>query len=297
MALVDDIHDVIISVDVVVVGVEVEPYEVSRLVDDEHHSIGVKELPRVASSTHLSLGELQVEGYRDYPGSTLNYVEKVYGSIHGDDLFQLAVVLTCAISIYPEDDIHDDIENVDEVVTGLEVEPCTQADLLMKKTMTSAPVDSKETLIKDLINELIPDDTTISDTAHHPSIRNYTPNFTNSNSCNIHKKEIEELIDKINVPNCELICYADDISIICWNKDLASLKIVIEEALNTIELWCIKNKLRLHGLQPELFTVLAFPARKKIEGEENRPFCHRWRDPSVFSGERGEDSQLWLSDF
>ncbi|UYV68908.1 hypothetical protein LAZ67_6001596 [Cordylochernes scorpioides] len=65
-----------------------------------------------------------------------------------------------------------------------------------------APVDSKETLIKDLINELIPDDTTISDTAHHTSIRNYTPNFTNSNSCNIHKKEIEELIDKINAhPN------------------------------------------------------------------------------------------------
>ncbi|UYV74970.1 hypothetical protein LAZ67_12001927 [Cordylochernes scorpioides] len=62
-----------------------------------------------------------------------------------------------------------------------------------------APVDSKESLIKDLINELIPDDTTISDTAHHTSIRNYTPNFTNSNSCNIHKKEIEELIDKINV--------------------------------------------------------------------------------------------------
>ncbi|UYV79312.1 hypothetical protein LAZ67_17002102 [Cordylochernes scorpioides] len=62
-----------------------------------------------------------------------------------------------------------------------------------------APVDSKETLIKDLINELIPDDTTISDTAHHTSIRNYTPNFTNSNSCKIHKKEIEEIIDKINV--------------------------------------------------------------------------------------------------
>ncbi|UYV62957.1 hypothetical protein LAZ67_2002616, partial [Cordylochernes scorpioides] len=62
-----------------------------------------------------------------------------------------------------------------------------------------APVDSKESLIKDLIDELIPDDTTISDTAHHISIRNYTPNFTNSNSCNIHKKEIEEIIDKINV--------------------------------------------------------------------------------------------------
>ncbi|UYV74154.1 hypothetical protein LAZ67_11002259 [Cordylochernes scorpioides] len=105
-----------------------------------------------------------------------------------------------------------------------------------------APVDSKESLIKDLIDELIPDDTTISDTAHHISIRNYTPNFTNSNSCNIHKKEIEEIIDKINVPNSELICYADDISIICWNKDLTSLKTVIEEAINTIELWCIKNK-------------------------------------------------------
>ncbi|UYV70254.1 hypothetical protein LAZ67_7002290 [Cordylochernes scorpioides] len=61
-----------------------------------------------------------------------------------------------------------------------------------------APVDSKESLIKDLIDELIPDDTTISDTAHHISIRNYTPNFTNSNSCNIHKKEIDEIIDKIN---------------------------------------------------------------------------------------------------
>ncbi|UYV84191.1 hypothetical protein LAZ67_X001482, partial [Cordylochernes scorpioides] len=54
---------------------------------------------------------------------------------------------------------------------------------------------------------------------------------------------------------------------------------------------------RLQGLQPELSTVLAFPARKKMEREENRPFCHRWRDPTVFSGERGEDSQRWLSDF
>ncbi|UYV74252.1 hypothetical protein LAZ67_11002617 [Cordylochernes scorpioides] len=54
---------------------------------------------------------------------------------------------------------------------------------------------------------------------------------------------------------------------------------------------------RLQGLQPELSTVLAFPARKKMEREENRPFCHRWRDPTVFSGERGEDSQRWLRDF
>ncbi|UYV69937.1 hypothetical protein LAZ67_7001267 [Cordylochernes scorpioides] len=46
---------------------------------------------------------------------------------------------------------------------------------------------------------------------------------------------------------------------------------------------------RLQGLQPELSTVLAFPARKKMEREENRPFCHRWRDPTVFSGEPGED--------
>ncbi|UYV63208.1 K02A2.6-like, partial [Cordylochernes scorpioides] len=34
-----------------------------------------------------------------------------------------------------------------------------------------------------------------------------------------------------------------------------------------------------------------------MKREENRPFCHRWRDPTVFSGERGEDSQRWLSDF
>ncbi|UYV63102.1 hypothetical protein LAZ67_2003149 [Cordylochernes scorpioides] len=34
-----------------------------------------------------------------------------------------------------------------------------------------------------------------------------------------------------------------------------------------------------------------------MKREENRPFCHRWRDPAVFSGERGEDSQRWLRDF
>ncbi|UYV70883.1 hypothetical protein LAZ67_8000970 [Cordylochernes scorpioides] len=54
---------------------------------------------------------------------------------------------------------------------------------------------------------------------------------------------------------------------------------------------------RLQGLQPELSTVLAFPARKKMEREENRPFYHQWRDPAVFSGECGGDSQRWLSDF
>ncbi|UYV84342.1 K02A2.6-like, partial [Cordylochernes scorpioides] len=59
----------------------------------------------------------------------------------------------------------------------------------------------------------------------------------------------------------------------------------------------IRRSRRLQGLQPELSIELAFPARKKMEREENRPFCHRWRDPSVFSGERGKDSQRWLSDF
>ncbi|UYV73003.1 hypothetical protein LAZ67_10001459 [Cordylochernes scorpioides] len=54
---------------------------------------------------------------------------------------------------------------------------------------------------------------------------------------------------------------------------------------------------RLQGLQPELSTVLALTARKKMEREENRPFCHRWRYPTVFSGERGKDSQRCLSDF
>ncbi|UYV83853.1 hypothetical protein LAZ67_X000429 [Cordylochernes scorpioides] len=54
---------------------------------------------------------------------------------------------------------------------------------------------------------------------------------------------------------------------------------------------------RLQGLQSELSTALDFPARKKMEREENRPICHRWRDPAVFSGERGEDSQRWMSDF
>ncbi|UYV63068.1 K02A2.6-like, partial [Cordylochernes scorpioides] len=34
-----------------------------------------------------------------------------------------------------------------------------------------------------------------------------------------------------------------------------------------------------------------------MEREENLRFCHRWRDPTVFLGERGEDSQRWLSDF
>ncbi|UYV74565.1 hypothetical protein LAZ67_12000152 [Cordylochernes scorpioides] len=44
---------------------------------------------------------------------------------------------------------------------------------------------------------------------------------------------LNDLLMNFQVPNCELICYADDISVICWNKDLTSLKIVIEEALNT----------------------------------------------------------------
>ncbi|UYV77211.1 hypothetical protein LAZ67_15000137 [Cordylochernes scorpioides] len=65
--------------------------------------------------------------------------------------------------------------------------------------------DSKEKIMKDLVNDLFPDrwpdpdDTIISDNAHHTSIRNYTPKFTNSNPCHIHKREIEELLDKNNV--------------------------------------------------------------------------------------------------
>ncbi|UYV82117.1 hypothetical protein LAZ67_21000937 [Cordylochernes scorpioides] len=59
----------------------------------------------------------------------------------------------------------------------------------------------------------------------------------------------------------------------------------------------IRRSRRLQGLQPELSTVHPFPARKKREREENRPFFHRWRDPTVFSGECGKHSQLWLCDF
>ncbi|UYV75265.1 hypothetical protein LAZ67_12003163 [Cordylochernes scorpioides] len=56
---------------------------------------------------------------------------------------------------------------------------------------------------------------------------------------------LNDLLIKYQVPNSEVVCYADDVSIICWHNNCKDLKLVIEQALNTIDVWCKSNKLEI----------------------------------------------------
>ncbi|UYV73878.1 hypothetical protein LAZ67_11001246 [Cordylochernes scorpioides] len=125
----------------------------------------------------------------------------------------------------------------------------------------------------------------------------YSPEFIKANEWPSESPDLKPLDYSLWAYLEEKLCYKR-------YHNLDKLKSALVRAMKEIALektlgndTVTRRSRRLQELQSELSTVLAFPARKKMEREENRPFCHRWRDPTVFSGESGEDSQRWLSDF
>ncbi|UYV73425.1 hypothetical protein LAZ67_10003139 [Cordylochernes scorpioides] len=56
---------------------------------------------------------------------------------------------------------------------------------------------------------------------------------------------INEILNNSLDDNCETIGYADDITLICWNKTPEQLRKTIENVLRKINKWCESRKLKL----------------------------------------------------
>ncbi|UYV67441.1 hypothetical protein LAZ67_5000616 [Cordylochernes scorpioides] len=56
---------------------------------------------------------------------------------------------------------------------------------------------------------------------------------------------LNDLLINFASPNSEIICYADDVSIVCWHKTIEGLKNETERTLNYVIQWCTRNKLKL----------------------------------------------------
>ncbi|UYV66719.1 hypothetical protein LAZ67_4002666 [Cordylochernes scorpioides] len=56
---------------------------------------------------------------------------------------------------------------------------------------------------------------------------------------------MNDLLCKYTEPNSDIIGYADDITVICWNKNLIELKNTIESIMRKITNWCESSKLRI----------------------------------------------------
>ncbi|UYV72792.1 hypothetical protein LAZ67_10000745 [Cordylochernes scorpioides] len=73
---------------------------------------------------------------------------------------------------------------------------------------------------------------------------------------------LNDLLIKYQVPNSEVVCYANDVSIICWHNNCKDLKLVIEKALNTIDVWCKSNKLEIKKIPIKFNNEIIIPTLK-----------------------------------
>ncbi|UYV77663.1 hypothetical protein LAZ67_15001846 [Cordylochernes scorpioides] len=56
---------------------------------------------------------------------------------------------------------------------------------------------------------------------------------------------LNDLLINFDSMNADIICYADDVTIICWNKTIGGLKTASEYTLNYVIQWCNRNKLTI----------------------------------------------------
>ncbi|UYV85008.1 hypothetical protein LAZ67_X004237, partial [Cordylochernes scorpioides] len=56
---------------------------------------------------------------------------------------------------------------------------------------------------------------------------------------------LNDLLINFDSMNADIICYADDVTIICWNKTIEGLKTASEYTLNYVIQWCNRNKLTI----------------------------------------------------
>ncbi|UYV68345.1 hypothetical protein LAZ67_5003969 [Cordylochernes scorpioides] len=72
---------------------------------------------------------------------------------------------------------------------------------------------------------------------------------------------LNDLLKSFKHPNAEIICYADDVSIICWSKCVEDLKILSEYILCYVMQWCNRNKL---SISPEKTNLLYLHNKSKV---------------------------------
>ncbi|UYV61721.1 hypothetical protein LAZ67_1006162 [Cordylochernes scorpioides] len=66
---------------------------------------------------------------------------------------------------------------------------------------------------------------------------------------------LNDILMNFKSTNAEIICYADDISIICWHYNLEGLKTELVNTLNYVTQWCRSNKLTIN---PEKTNLINF---------------------------------------
>lgn len=71
---------------------------------------------------------------------------------------------------------------------------------------------------------------------------------------------LDELLQTFNIPNCELTAYADDVTAVCWDKNVSDLKSTIIHVLHFIEEWCKSRKLELSS---EKTSIIYFHCKNK----------------------------------
>ncbi|UYV64919.1 K02A2.6-like [Cordylochernes scorpioides] len=72
---------------------------------------------------------------------------------------------------------------------------------------------------------------------------------------------LNDLLINFESINADIICYADDATIICWNKTIEGLKTASEHTLNYVIQWCNRNKLTI---STEKTNLLYLHNREKI---------------------------------
>ncbi|UYV78647.1 hypothetical protein LAZ67_16002265, partial [Cordylochernes scorpioides] len=72
---------------------------------------------------------------------------------------------------------------------------------------------------------------------------------------------LNDLLINFDSMNADIICYADDVTIICWNKTIEGLKTASEYTLNYVIQWCNRNKLTI---STEKTNMLYLHNRQKI---------------------------------
>ena len=66
---------------------------------------------------------------------------------------------------------------------------------------------------------------------------------------------LDELLESFDLPDCELVAYADDVTIICWNREERQLRKTIKESLQRIDGWCESRKLKFCSDKTNLLYV------------------------------------------
>ncbi|UYV61486.1 hypothetical protein LAZ67_1005027 [Cordylochernes scorpioides] len=77
---------------------------------------------------------------------------------------------------------------------------------------------------------------------------------------------LNDLLINFESINADIICYADDVTIICWNKTIEGLKTASEYTLNYVIQWCNRNKLTI---STEKTNLLYLHNREKISIKVN----------------------------